>query len=440
MQNRKTTFEEKLRKKGFVKSFKTLMRFVRDRALEIDLAEVSSSMALATLLAIVPVLALSIAVFAAFPSFAESRQMLEEFIWSSFLPEQYSNQLIGYLRDLAGHAAGLTTFGIAGLAVTALLLIDKLFVTVNRIFRVSRLRPWTQRALIYWALLSIGPLAVGLSLTMTGKVAAMALDGVDPGMSGFLYSTGQVMLQWLCFALIYKLVPNCRVPMSHALLGGFLVVVFGQIVKQGFEYYVTAGTLTNVYGAFVALPVLVLWIYVAWFLFFAGAAITATIPKLTAGRFMDQYKEGNDFLTGLVMLKALVAKRLEGVSPIMSVDELCEAADTHPEAARRILSRLAFYDYVAVVNDETRPKIQCWVLVADSQKTTLMRAFEAFEINGTNSLVSHRKSDLNNPETAAGELSDWWKLMREADALNRPMAELWPVDIEAQPEKEITKP
>ena len=425
MQNRRQTLEEKLRKKGWVKSFKTLMRFVADRAMEIDLAEVSSSMALATLLAIVPVLALSIAVFAAFPSFADSRQMLEEFIWSSFLPEQYSNQLVGYLRDLAGHAAGLTTFGIAGLAVTALLLIDKLFVTVNRIFKVRRMRPWTQRALIYWALLSIGPLAVGLSLTMTGKLAAMALDGVDSGMSGVLYNLGQIVLQWLCFALIYKLVPNCRVPMSHALIGGFLVVVLGQLVKQGFEYYVTAGTLTNVYGAFVALPVLVLWIYVAWFLFFAGAAITATIPKLTAGRFMDSDKEGSDFLTGLVMLKALVAKRLEGLSPIMSVDELCEAADTHPEAARRILSRLAFCDYVAVVNDETRPKIQCWVLVADSQKTTLMRAFEAFEINGTNSLVSNRKRDVTNPETAAGELADWWKLMQEADALNRPMAELW---------------
>lgn len=425
MNDRRQTLEQKLRKKGWIKSFKTLMRFVADRALEIDLAEVSSSMALATLLAIVPVLALSIAVFTAFPSFADARQTLENFIWSSFLPEQYSSQLIGYLRDLAGHAAGLTTFGIAGLAVTALLLIDKLFVTVNRIFKVRRMRPWTQRALIYWALLTIGPLAVGLSLTMTGRLAAMALEGVNSGMSSLLYNLGQIVLQWLCFALIYKLVPNVRVPMYHALIGGFLVVVFGQVVKQGFEYYVTAGTLTNVYGAFVALPVLVLWIYVAWFLFFAGAAITATIPKLTAGRFMDSYKEGNDFLTGLVMLKALVALRLNGQTPIMSTEELSDAADTHPEAVDRIMSRLAMQDYVATVTDETRPKAQCWVLVADTQKVNLMKAFEAFEINGSNSLVSSRVRDLNNPDTAAGELADWWKLMQTSEALQRPMAGLW---------------
>ena len=61
-------------------------------------------------------------------------------------------------------------------------------------------------------------------------------------------------------------------------------------------------------GAFVALPVLVLWIYVAWFLFFAGAAVTATIPKLTSGRYMDSYRAGDDFLTALAMLKALTAK------------------------------------------------------------------------------------------------------------------------------------
>ncbi len=428
MKNRRQTLEQKLRKKGWIKSIKTLTRFVTDRAMEIDLAEVSSSMALATLLAIVPVLALSVAVFTAFPSFADARQSLEELILGSFLPEQYSNQLVGYLRDLARHAAGLTTFGIAGLAATTLLLIDKLFITVNRIFKVRRMRPWSQRAMIYWALITIGPLAVGLSLTMTGKLASMALEGVNSGVSSLLYNLGQIALQWLSFAMIYKFVPNCRVNVSHALVGGFLVVVIGQIVKQGFEYYVTTGTLSSVYGAFVALPVLILWIYVAWFLFFAGAAITATIPKLTAGRFMDSYREGNDFLTGLVMLKELVQLRLAEQSPIMNLDELSDCADTHPEAASRILSQLAVAGYVAPVTDETRPRALNWVLVADTQKMGLLKAFEAFSVNGGNSLVSNRSRDIDNPDTAAGELAQWWAMMSESEALTTPMAQLWPLE------------
>lgn len=162
-----TFFESAAHRRLIVSRVRRLMRFARDRGAEIDIAEVASSMALATLLAIVPVLALSLALFAAFPSFADSRKALEDFIVSGFLPAQYSELLINYLRDFATHAAGLTTFGLAGLAVTALLLIDKLFVTVNRIFKVRVMRPWVQRTLIYWALMTVGPVAVALSVTLT---------------------------------------------------------------------------------------------------------------------------------------------------------------------------------------------------------------------------------------------------------------------------------
>ena len=181
IRSQQKTIKDKIKQKGWLNSFRTLMRFVADRAVEIEIGEVASSMALTTLLAIVPVLALSLAVFAAFPSFAEARQSLQDLIVMSFLPEQYSSVLVGYLNEFTSHAAGLTTFGLIGLAVTALLLIDKLFVTVNRIFKVRAMRPWSQRALIYWALLTIGPAALALSLSMTGKLTAMALEGVGSG-------------------------------------------------------------------------------------------------------------------------------------------------------------------------------------------------------------------------------------------------------------------
>ena len=153
--------------------------------------------------------------------------------------------------------------------------------------------------------------------------------------------------------------------------------VCGLVVKQLFGMWVTAGTLTNIYGAFVAIPVFVLWVYVAWYLFFAGAAIAATIPKLTAGRFLDYYRPGNEFLTALAMLRELVHLRLRQKRPILDVEELCDAADTYPEAAERILSRLAEAGYVAPVTTEAGGRTQEWVLVADSQKITLLRAFQS---------------------------------------------------------------
>lgn len=419
------TLREKLRKKGFISSFRTLLRFAADRARENDLTEVTSTMALATLTAIVPVLALSLAAFSAFPGFAGARQALEDLIVMSLLPEQYSEQLLGYISQFTSHAAGLTTFGLLGLAVTAFLLIDKLFVTLNRIFKVTAPRPWFQRVLIYWALMTVGPLAVAVSLTMTGHYAAMALEGIDPGVSKTLYNVGQVFLQAFGFAVIYKFVPACRVHFSHALVGGSVVSVCGLVVKQLFGMWVTAGTLTNIYGAFVAIPVFVLWVYVAWYLFFAGAAIAATIPKLTAGRFLDYYRPGNEFLTALAMLRELVHLRLRQKRPILDVEELCDAADTYPEAAERILSRLAEAGYVAPVTTEAGGRTQEWVLVADSQKTTLLRAFEFFAVSGGNSLVSSKMQRLAGKDGAVGILADWWKQFSTNEALNRPMAQLF---------------
>lgn len=419
------TLREKLRKKGLISSFRTLLRFAADRARENDLTEVTSTMALVTLTAIVPVLALSLAAFSAFPSFAGARQALEDLIVMSLLPEQYSEQLLGYISQFTSHAAGLTTFGLLGLAVTAFLLIDKLFVTLNRIFKVTAPRPWFQRVLIYWALMTVGPLAVAVSLTMTGHYAAMALEGIDPGVSKTLYNVGQVFLQAFGFAVIYKFVPACRVHFSHALVGGSVVSVCGLVVKQLFGMWVTAGTLTNIYGAFVAIPVFVLWVYVAWYLFFAGAAIAATIPKLTAGRFLDYYRPGNEFLTALAMLRELVHLRLRQKRPILDVEELCDAADTYPEAAERILSRLAEAGYVAPVTTEAGGRTQEWVLVADSQKTTLLRAFEFFAVSGGNSLVSSKMQRLAGKDGAVGILADWWKQFSTNEALNRPMAQLF---------------
>lgn len=273
--------------------------------------------------------------------------------------------------------------------------------------------------------MTVGPLAVAVSLTMTGHYAAMALEGVDPGLSKTLYNIGQVILQALGFAVIYKFVPSCRVHFSHALVGGAVVSICGLVVKQLFGMWVTAGTLTNIYGAFVAIPVFVLWVYVAWYLFFAGAAIAATIPKLTAGRFLDYYRPGNDFLTALAMLRELVHLRLRHKRPILDVEELCDAADTYPEAAERILSRLADAGYVAPVTTEAGGRTQEWVLVADSQKTTLLRAFEFFAVSGGNSLVSSKMQRLAGKEGAGGILADWWKQFSTTEALNRPMAQLF---------------
>ncbi len=134
---------------------KELSEFVIERFNDTQLFQVTSSLTLTTVLSLVPLIAVMLVSFAVFPAFAESRAHLEAFIFSTLLPDGYRDQIINYLRDFSSHASGLTTFGLIGLLVTSILLINTVDETLNRIFHVRQMRPVMQRVLIYWALLTL---------------------------------------------------------------------------------------------------------------------------------------------------------------------------------------------------------------------------------------------------------------------------------------------
>lgn len=415
-----------LRRHSLWTTLKNLTGFFFARLKDTQIQEVASSMTLTTLLSLIPLLAVSLAVFAAFPSFASSRAALEAMILQSFLPPQYSEQIVHYLKVFMTQASGLGIFGLAGLAVTALLLIDKFFVTINSIFKVRRLRPWPQRALIYWGMLTLAPAAIFLSLTMSKRAIEIAMSGVEaPSFFNTLYFWGQVLLQGLGYSVLYKFVPNCRVPAQNALIGGLSVAIVGQVVKTGFETYVTAGTLSNVYGAFVALPVFLLWLYVTWLLVFSGAAITATIPLLFSGRYADSYKRGNDFLTGVALLRVLLDARRAN-NPSVDIETLCGEVDSYPEAAERILHALASVGYCAEVNQDKK-RGGHWVLLCDPSKKSLRDALHALLVDQTNRLVLPKREKTRRDE---GMLCDWYRDVRSGEAISRPLDEIFPVEDE----------
>ncbi len=382
---KKRSLRENLRIKGFLSSAKSLWAFLVERLSEIRLTETASTMTLATILGIVPLLAITLAVFAAFPAFSSEREALENLILTSFIPEQYSEVILAHLREFSYHAAGLTTFGIVGLLVTGLLLIHKLFVTINRIFHIRHLRPLPQRILIYWALVTLGPISMAVSVSFTGHLAAVTLEGADPGFSRFFYSVGLMLLQTIAYGAVYVFVPNCFVRLRDALLSGFVVSLASLVVKRLFAHYVAVGTFSSIYGAFAAIPVFFLWIYVAWYLFFSGAAMTAVLPQLLVGRAQDHFKPGNAFYTALAFIECFLKERKEKGVAILTVSQLSEKTDTVNQEVRAVLEVLADINYVKPIEDEK--KEESWALLADPAKATLLPVFKAFVLDDTNRLV-----------------------------------------------------
>ncbi len=387
-----------------------LAEFVWVRIQETQLNQVASSLTLTTVLSLVPLLAVILVSFAVFPAFEARRAEMEALLFSSLLPEVYSQQIIGYVKAFAEHAQGLTIFGLAGLAITSLMLINTVDGALNRIFHVRQMRPVMQRVLIYWALLTLGPMAIAFSLVLTNVLTQIEV-GVEVLLPGWLLMVIQLLFQSLMYAALYVYVPNCKVKWFDAFIGGLLVTVVGVAIKWAFSYYLSTGPLTTIYGSFVLIPVVLLWIYLSWLLVLSGAAIAATIPMLTSGRYSDMNKTGNDFITGVALLHELMLAQEKG-DPSVSIHVLCNAVDSYPEAAGSILERLAEVGYVGKLKDD-RKYDEHWSLLVSPQSTTLSAAFDALVVDPSNSLIAKENSPLY----------DWYCLVTDAEWKKRPMVE-----------------
>jgi membrane protein len=170
--------------------------------------------------------------------------------------------------------------------VTALALIFTMDRTLNNIWRVRQLRPFAQRLLIYWAALTLGPVLLAASLTLTSYAisASRGIVGAMPGGVKFLLDVFEFILLATGMAALYHYVPNTRVKWAHAWSGGIFVSVGFEVAKALLSWYLrSVPTYAAVYGAFATVPILLLWFYIAWVIVLFGAVIAAYLPSLLSG-------------------------------------------------------------------------------------------------------------------------------------------------------------
>jgi len=250
--------------------------FIEDRCLQ-----VASSLTFTTLLALVPVVTVLLTVASAFPVFRSLLGQLHDFVVQNMLP-QSADAITAYTQQFSQNAANLTAAGVVILGVTALLLLFTIEGEFNVIWRVSRPRPLLRRVLVYSTVLTIGPLCIGASLSVTSYLITLSLGLVDemPGMRSALLRFVPLVLTSAAFALLYFTLPRCPVLKRDALTGGIAAGACFEIMKHGFGFYVAHfPTYTVVYGAFAAVPIFLLWIYLSWLIIIGGAVLVAVLPE-----------------------------------------------------------------------------------------------------------------------------------------------------------------
>ncbi len=303
-----------------------LERFREDR-----LGLTASSLTFTTLISLVPLVTVGLAVFSAFPMFAGLEIALQKFFVQNLVPAGIAKPVLGALTTFASKARGMGTVGLALLVVSALALVMTIDRTLNAIWRVRRRRSLGRRVLVYWAALTLGPLVMGLSLSLTGWVLSMSGFAAGARPLAWLVNIVQFGLLALTAAGLYHYVPNTAVRWSHALAGGVFVAAGFEAAKRGLAWYLEAvPTFSAVYGAFASLPILMLWMYLVWLVVLLGAVMAAYAPSLQMRVSRRAVTPGWRFELALAVLKNLHAARqsaahgvsLAGLSTQLRVDPL----------------------------------------------------------------------------------------------------------------------
>ncbi|QCP50069.1 YihY family inner membrane protein [Trinickia violacea] len=363
-------------------TIKRLAQFAAKRSGEDRIPQVAGSLTFTTMLALVPLATVAFALFTAFPIFSSFQASLQGFLADHLMPDQINSQIFKYLNQFATKAKGLTTMGMIVLFVTAVMTMMTVESAFNVIWRVTKPRPLAQRVLVYWSIVTLGPLLIGVSLSISSYLFTRS-----PFFAGLRVSalidwalTGAALpLTALAFTMLYVYMPNCVVQWRDAAVGGICAAIAFELTKRGFGFYVRRiPTYTAVYGAFATVPMFLLWMYLCWFITLAGAMIASALPAIRIGQFHRQRYPGGDLLDALELLARLDEAREAG-QPGHTVTELARMLRCDMDTATDLIAQLSKREWVARLENDGR--LARYVLLANPSQITVGRLFDLFVID-----------------------------------------------------------
>jgi len=339
--------------------------------------QTASSLAYTTLLSIVPMVTVMFGLFGSISVLSDFSEAIQNFVFANFVPE-FGWTIQGYLADYSDKASKLTITGSMVLVVIAIMLMATIDNAFNRIWMVKKRRNPVGRLLVYWAVLTMGPILIGVGLATTSYFLSLpVVADVDT-----TYNLKARLLSWLpflttsiAFSLLYILIPNCFVSKKHAVIGGFICAILFELAKYGFGIYVREmPSYENIYGAVAIIPLFLIWIYVSWMIVLFGAHITFCLSSF---RLQDEIelrsKGGWKLIDVLRVLELLYKGQREGKT--LSIAEIRKSSVSLPQyEMNELLEHLKRKKWA---NQSSNGE---WLLSKDMKETSLYELHNALPV------------------------------------------------------------
>ncbi len=260
-----------------------LISFFLQRVRRDELFLEAAALSFTTILALIPALTVVVSIFTMAPGFEPLKEALLQFAKENFMPV-FSEAVSNNVGQFVEHAGSMTVTGTIMLIVVSLLLVRAVDKTLNRIWRGGR-RRLSVTVAIYWTMLTMGPLSLSLLLWLTSRIITLSIFGTDLSFAQqLLYYIMPVLIEIGMVAVLFLAVPTAPVKLRDALLGALAVTFVFELAKRIFAAFILNFTdYQAIYGALAALPVLMIWININWFIILLGAEFTALLGAVRQG-------------------------------------------------------------------------------------------------------------------------------------------------------------
>jgi len=343
----------------FITALRIAQLLVRD-LLDGQLTLRSMSLVYTTLLAMVPLLALSFSVLKGFGV----HNQLEPIMLNLFAPLgergiEITNRIIVFVDNIKVGVLG--SLGLGLLVYTVISLLQKIERAFNYAWRVSENRPMAQRFSDYLSVILIGPVLVFSALGITASVSSLALvkEAAEIEAIGSLIKVlGKIVPYVLiitAFTFIYVFVPNTKVKLKSALVGGVVSGVLWETTGWGFATFVVSSTrYTAIYSAFATLIMFMIWLYLSWLILLIGSSVA----------FYHQHPEHRNLRSRILRLSnrmrekvsllimTLIGKRHYNNEAALTVEALSEQLNIGVEACELLIRNLVAAGLLVQTADE----------------------------------------------------------------------------------------
>ena len=382
-----------------------LWRFMQRRLSEEQVPQVAGSLTFTTVLAVVPVMTIAFAIFTTFPLFNTFRDALEAYFVQSLMPRGVTNTILDNLSLFAAKANRLSAVGAVTLVLTAIMMFAIVDRSLNRIWRVKTPRSFTQSLIVYWAIMTLGPLLIGASLSFTTLVSPVAstLAQQLPWLGTVAAISISLLLMTMFFGLLYLIVPNRLVDWRDALIGGLVAAIAFEMTNRGFAFFITKfPSYRVIYGALAAVPIFLVWVYLFWLITLLGAVLAVALPVVKHERWWHKPVPGGEFIDAMSVLQVLVhAHQHQGVISLLSIRSKTRLGFDEAESLLQRLLEAGWVGRVEVVKNKASRWLQFargehdhWSLLINPNKLTVADVMKLFTFSESSHALGREINQL----------------------------------------------